>query len=824
MLTTLRQDLTVALRNFRRSPGFVLAAVLSLAIGIGANTAIFSVTNALLLRPLPFPDSARLVILWNRSPGLNIAQDWFSTAQYFDIKRNHSGFEQVGIAIGGNENLTGDGPPERIGIVRLSSNLLPMLGAKTALGRLFTPEEDSPGQPATALLTYGTWARRYGRNPDILGQTLRINGKPLAIVGVLAQDFSIQHEVLPTLGGPELAEIVVPLPLAAAAADDRDHEDYNVVARLKTGVSVQQAQAEMDALTARLREQHPEIYPPNGGLTFGIFLLLEQVVGDIRRPLLILNGAVAFVLLIACANVANLLLSRAVARQKEMAVRAALGASRWRIIRQLLTESIFLALCAGIVGVFLSFSAVDALHYLGSRSVPRLSSISVDARVLLFTLAVSVFAGVLFGLAPALRVSRLDLHDQLTDSARGTSGANALWGRGNHLRRFIVVAELALSLLLLVGAGLLIRSFARLQNVAPGFNPNDVLTFGLTLRGQNYTSKETALATYRQLWDRFEHIPSVSAAGGVTALPLSELWAWGPINVEGRVAPPGENFINADERVVAGHYFEAMQIPLVRGRLFDPTLDTLDKPSVILVDEFMANELWPGQDPIGKRIRNGGLHSTDPWMTVVGVVGRVKQYSLDTDGRIAFYLSHTQFPARELFIVLRSGAAPTSLAHSTRDAVHTVDPDLPVYQIRTMDERVSESLARRRFSMTLLAVFAAFSLALASIGIYGVMAYLVTQGTREIGIRMALGATQQKILAMVVGRGMALAGTGVALGLVAAFLLSRILESQLYGVTARDPLTFLAIPAVLLLVAFAAVAIPARRASRTDPMLSLRSE
>ncbi|HVM76238.1 MAG TPA: ABC transporter permease [Candidatus Saccharimonadales bacterium] len=824
MLTTLRQDLKIARRNFGRSPGFVAAAILSLAIGIGANTSIFSVTNALLLRPLPFPDSDRLVILWNRSPGLNITQDWFSTAQYFDIKRNHTGFEQVAIAIGGNENLTGDGPPARIGLVKLSSNLLPMLGARTVLGRLFTPDEDSPGQPATALLTYGTWARRYGRNPNILGQTLRVNGKALIVVGVLAQDFSIQHEVLPTLGGPDLAEIVVPLPLAAGAADDRDHEDYNIVARLKRGVSVQQAQAEMDTLTARLREQHPDVYPPNGGLTFGIFPLLEQVVGDVRRPLLILNGAVAFVLLIACANVASLLLSRAVARQKEMAVRAALGASRRRIIQQLLTESVLLAVSAAGVGVVLSFSAVSALHYLGTRSVPRLASISVDARVLFFTLFVSFFAGILFGLAPALRVSRLDLHDQLTDSARGMSGANAVWGSGNHLRRVIVVAELALSLMLLVGAGLLIRSFARLQDVAPGFNPHKVLTFGITLRGQNYTSKEIAFNTYRELWNRFEHIPGVSAAGGVTALPLSEHWSWGPINVEGRIPLAGENFINADERVVAGHYFEAMQIPLIHGRLFDPTIDRLDKPPVILVDEFMANELWPGQDPVGKRIRNGGLHSTDPWMTVIGVVGRVKQYTLDSDGRIAFYLSHTQFPVRELFTVLRSDGAPVSLANSTREAVRATDPDLPLYDIRTMDDRVSESLARRRFSMVLLVVFAAFSLILASIGIHGLMSYLVTRGTHEIGIRMALGATQQKILAMVVARGMALAVTGVAIGLFASFLLTRVLESQLYGVSATDPLTFIAIPSILLLVALAAVVIPAWRASRTDPMLCLRSE
>ena len=816
------EDAKYALRTFRRNPGFVLVAVLSLAIGIGTNTAIFSVTNALLLRPLPYPDAERLVILWNRSPGLNITQDWFSTAQYFDIKNGHTGFEQTGIAIGGNENLTGDGMPERIGVVRVSSNLLEMMGAKAAIGRLLTREEDAPGRPAAVLLTYGTWARRYGLNPNVLGRTLTLSGKPYMVAGVLAKNFSIPHEVLPTLGGPELAEIVAPLPLAAASATDRDHEDYNVVAKLRRGVTLQQAQAEMETITARLRQEHPEVYPPNGGLTFGIVPLAQQVVGDARRPLLILNGAVGFVLLIACANVANLLLSRAVARQKEMAIRAALGAGRRRIVQQLLTEATLLAMTAGALGVALSYASVKALHALGAKSVPRLGEIDVDGRVLLFTLLVSLLAGILFGLAPALRVSRLDLHDHLKEAGRG-SGAGAMWGRGNHLRRAIVVAELALSLVLLIAAGLLIRSFARLQSVAPGFNAKNVLTLGLTMRGQQYAKREAVQGTYRQLWERLEHLPGVTAAGGVTALPLSELWAWGPINVEGRVPPPGENFINADERIAGGNYFEAMQIPLRRGRFFNE-MDTPEKPLVVIVDEYMAEQLWPNDDPIGKRIRNGGLHSNDPWMTVVGVVGRVKQYALDTDGRIAFYLAHTQFPAREMSVVVRSGMAPAALASAVKEQIRALDPDLPVYAVGTMEARVAESLAQRRFAMVLLAAFAGFSLMLATVGIYGVMAYLVNQGTREIGIRMALGATQRGILRMVVQRGMMLALAGAGIGLAGAFALTRLMRGLLYGVTASDPATFVGIAALLLCVSLAASWIPARRAARVEPMISLRAD
>ncbi len=577
-------DLRHALRGLVTSPGFTAAALLSLAIGIGANSALFSVTSALLLRPLPYKNADRLVILWNRSPGLNIAEDWFSTAQYFDIKTGHSGFEQVAIAIGGNFNLTGDGDPERVGVVQVSSNLLPMVGARPALGRLFVAEEDAPGHPRAAVLGYGIWTRRFGNDPGVVGRSLTLNGQPYTIAGVLPQDFSLPREVLPTLGVAEDGEIFLSLPLPATAATDRTREDYNIVGTLKSGVTVPRAQAEMDALTARLRRDFPNEYPPNSGLTFSIVPLLEQVVGNVRRALLILVGSVGFVLLIACANVANLLLSRALAREKEIAVRAALGASRSRIVRQLLTESLLLSLLGGALGVALAYAAVRGIHVLQPPGLPRLRDIAIDARV---------------GLAPAFAAGRLNVYGTLKDAARG-SGAGALWGRGNRLRRLLVVSELALAVVLLVGAGLLIRSFARLQDVAPGFNPNGVLTVELTMNGRKYANGPAVVETYRQLWEKLDRLPGVTASGGVTALPLSGYFSWGPITIEGRALPPGERFVNADQRVVSGRYFEAMGIPLRSGRFFSEQ-DTTDHPRVVIIDEFMAAEMWPGQDPIGRR-------------------------------------------------------------------------------------------------------------------------------------------------------------------------------------------------------------------------------
>jgi predicted permease len=824
-MNTLLQDVHYACRAFLKTPGFTMAAVLSLAIGIGANTSVFSVIDALLLHALPYKDADRLVILWNRSPGLNIAQDWFSTAQYFDIKAEQRSFDDVAIAIGGVENVTGDGEPERIGVIHVSSNLLLMLGAKPERGRLFVGEEDRPGAAPTALLGYGTWKRRYGADPSAIGKQVTINGKSYQIVGVLPESFSLPREVLPTLNGAEDAEVLLPLPLGADAATARNREDYNIIAKLKPGATVKQAQTEMDAITARLRRDFPDLYPPNGGLTFGVVPLQEQVVGDVRRLVMILLGAVGCVLLIACANVANLLLSRALGRTKEIAIRAALGANRVRLVRQLLTESLLLAFCGAALGVLLSVAGNRVIHFLGAKQVPRLNEIAVNGEVLSFTFLLSVFSGVLFGLAPALRLAGRNVQETLQDATRRSSAASGPWGGGNNLRKLLVVFELALSVVLLVAAGLLVRSFARLQRVSPGFNPSNVLTLELKMSGRRYEGNSQAVQqTYRQMWERLERLPGVSASGGVSSLPLSQMYAWGPIVVEGRTPPAGEKFLNADQRIVGGSYFQAMQIPLVRGRFFNDE-DTSDKPRVAIVDDSMAQQIWPNQDPLGERIKPAGVDALNaPWLTVVGVVGRIKQDTLDSDSRIALYISHTQYPARSMNVVARSTVAPAALAPSVKAVIHELDPDLPLYNVRTMVQRVDDSLARRRFTMLLLGAFAGLALVLATIGIYGVIAYLVSQGTREIGIRLALGATRMNILNLIVRQGMSLVLAGVAFGLAGAYAFARMMESLLFGISSMDTVTFIAIPLLLSAVALAASYIPARRAAQIDPMISLRCE
>jgi len=820
------RDVRCAFRALAAAPAFTVAAVLSLAIGIGANTAIFSIVDGLLLRPLPYADAERLVILWNRSPGLNITEDWFSTAQYFDIKNSHHGFEQVAIAIGGNYNLTGEGDPERVGTIRVSSNLPTMLGQKAALGRLFVADEDRPGRTATAVLSYGTWARRFASDPGVLGRKIILNGMPYEIVGVMPRSFSLPREVMPTLDGAEQAEILLPLPLPADAAQNRDHEDYNILGKLKPGVSVQQAQVEMDAITTRLRKEFPEVYPPNGGLTFGIVPLLEQVVGNVRRALYLLLGAVGFVLLIACVNLANLQLSRAIARQKEIAVRTALGATRVRIVRQLLTESVLLAFAGGALGIAVAFLALRGVRLLGPQSVPRVSDVGIGLAALAFTFLICVLSAILFGLAPALRVSRPDMQIALQGTSRTSSGVSAIWGRGNSFRRWLVIGEIALCAMLLIGAGLLIRSFARVRDVNPGFNPRNVLTLELTMTGERYKDKTAVLAAYRELWQRLENLPGVSSAGAVTSLPLSQMFAWGPITVEGRVPPPGEKFINADVRMVSGHYFQAMEITLREGRLFNDE-DVASKPRVALVDDSMAQQLWPNQDPVGKRLHIGGINDKDsPWITVVGVVGRVKQYTLDSDSdsRIAYYLPQTQYVTRAMNVVMRSSSDPVALAGAVKQQIHELNPDLPLYNISAMQERFDNSLARRRFTMLVLGTFSAISLGLAVIGIYGLIAYLVGQGSREVGIRLALGATRANIMTLIVRGGMTLACWGVGIGMGGALVVGRLMRSLLFGVGAADAATFIAVPALLTSIAFFASWIPARRASRIDLSTSLRCE
>jgi predicted permease len=824
VLSTLYGDVRFALRGLAKHRTFTATAVLSLSLGIGVNTGIFTVLRALLLQPLPYAHADRLVILWNTSPGLNITQDWFSTAQYFDIKDSATAFDEVAVAIGANYNLAGDGvEPERIGCIRTSSNLLPLLGGGLVAGRLFERDDDVPGRAGTAILSHGTWTRRYGGDPAVIGRTIRLNDQPYQIVGVLKAGFAVPRDVMPTLGVAEAGEIFLPLPLSPAARTTRTAEDYNIIARLKPGVSVDAASKEMDVLTARLRTDFPDVYPPNGGLTFDVVPLLDQVVGSVRRPLWILLGAVGFVLLIACANVANLMLARALARQNEFAVRIALGASRGRIAVQLLAESVALAALGACGGLLLAAAAVGGLRSLQPANVPRLPDIAIDGAVLAFTIGVSLVTAILFGLAPALGAGRLGASGALNASARGSTAAGGFGAKRLNYRFALVVGELSLSLVLLVGAGLLIRSFAKLQNVAPGFDRRGVLSFELMMAGRRYTDPQAVRNAYQRLWTELDRLPGVVASGGVTSLPLSGFFAWGPITIEGRTPPAGEKFINADQRVVSGRYFEAMGIPLERGRLFDAG-DTADKPRVAIVDARMAEEFWPGGDPIGKRIRNGDIRSTAPWITIVGVVGRVKQYALDSDSRIAFYVPQSQGTGRSLYVVVKSRADPAALTQAAAQAVRAIDPDLPVYHVQTVDAIVQRSMSVQQFATLLLTLFAATALVLALIGISGVMSYLVSRSARDLGIRMALGATHRMIVTWVLRHAVVVTLAGIALGLGVAALLARVMRGLVFGVEPTDAATFVAVTLLLVSAALVASYLPARRATRIDPLTSLRAE
>ena len=815
-------DLRDACRGFARHPGFAAAAILSLAVGVGANTAIFSVVSALLLRPLPYPQSARLVILWNRSPGVGIAQDWFSTAQYLDIRGAATSLEDVAIVYGANETIAGDGEPERISTLRVSSNLLPMLGARPVLGRLFTPEEDRQIPAATAVLGYATWMRRYGGDPAIVGRRIEMNGRTFQIIGVLPESFSLPHEVVPTLGNALDADLVIPQPLPPNAAQSRNREDFNVVGRLKPGRTVADLQREMDALTARLRHDFPDLYPPNGNLTFAAVPLREQVVGTARGSVSLLAAAVACVLLIACANVANLLLSRGIARQRELAVRTALGADTRRVVRQLLTESVMLALAGGVAGVLLAAWAIQLIHLLGTRSVPRLHDVRIDGLVLLYSGAISLLSALVFGLVPAIRAARVDVQAHLKDG-HGAAAGLAPWGRRQRMRKALVVVELMLSVILLIGAGLLIRSFANVQHVPPGFNPEGVITLEVTLPPPKYADVERVLEGYRELWTRLARVPGATAVGGVTSVPMSDMLSWGPISVEGRVAPATERFINVDERAIAADYFGVMQIPLLAGRGFTDA-DTRTSPRVAIVDDRMARTLWPGGDAVGRRIRLGGIDASPnaPWIAVVGVAGAIKQDALDAESRMALYFPQSQLTPRGIVAVLRTTGDPTALAPAIRREIRAMNGNIPIYNMKPMTDRINESLARRRFATTLLAIFAVLAAALAAIGIYGVIAFLVEQGSREVGIRIALGATPRGVALLVVGHGLLLAAAGIAGGLAGAFLLTRSMRALLFGVGSADAVTYGAVIALVLVTTLAASYVPARRAARLDPVQVLR--
>jgi putative ABC transport system permease protein len=818
---TLWQDVRYGVRMLTKRPGFTLVAVFTLALGIGANSAIFSIVNGLLLRPLPYSDAERLVIIWTHSPGANVAQDWPSPGQFMAVKSQNSVFEEIAIAQGTSVNMTGRAEPERIGVIRTSSNLFTLLGAKPLLGRTLLPQEDSPGQQPSVILSYGLWQRRFGADPAVLGQSVTLNGKPYQIVGVMPSDFLLNKEVMPTVGGVEQAEMLLPLPLSEKELSVQGDENYNLLARLKPGATVQQAQAQLNSAVRQLEQQFPDYYPPSRAFSMSARPLLEQVVGDVRTALLILLGAVGCVLLIACANVANLLLAWATAREKEIAIRTAIGAARWRIVRQLLTESVLLAVLGGIVGLLIATWTLDGIRWLNPGNIPRLQNVRMDARVLVFTCTVVMLTGILFGLAPALRGSHVRLNETLKE------GGRSLINSGHQrLRNLLVVAEIALSLVLLIGAGLLVRSFMRVQQVEPGFTTDNVLSLRLSIAGTSYAEEPRRSLFFPQLWERLGRLPGVESVGGVSAIPLSGGIGWGSVTIEGYdPSVTGQSVIQSDIRVASAGYFETMKIPLKGGRFFT-NQDTKESMKVVVVDENMARKYWPGQDPVGRRLKFGSADDDNdtPWLTVVGVAGNVKHYALDTESRVALYLPQLQSGGGGMYVVARTSTDPAGLASTITREIRAMDSNIAIYDVKTMDERLSESLARRRFAMFALGLFALVALLLAVIGIYGVISYSVAQRTREIGIRVALGAQTLDVLKLVIGQGMLLAAIGVSIGLVGAVAVTRVMSSLLFGVSTTDPVTFAAIALLLSAVAFAACYIPARRAAKVDPMEALRYE
>src|SRR5438874_1439714 len=740
---TLFQDLRFALRTLRKNMMLTVVMVASLAIGIGANSAIFSVVDALLLRPLPYPQPDRLAAVWLHSPAIGILRDWPSPGEYIDVQNENHSFEEMALAQSRTFILTGREQPERVFGLRTQSSLLEMLGAKPLLGRLLLPEEDKPGKPDVAILSERVWKRLFNADPGILGRTIVLNDNPFIVAGVLQRGFMLNAEVMPSETPMDKMDVFAPLPLGADAVKRRGDENYNIMVRLNPGVSVKQAQADIDVIASRIREKDKR------DASFGMHVigLQEQVVGDVRRALLVLLGSVGLVLLIACANVANLLLTRAAGREKELAVRTALGADWRQLARQLLTESVLMALFGGAVALLVAQLSLGVVRTMNPGNIPRLEDIAVNGAVLMFTLGVSLTTGIVFGVAPLWRALKVDVNSSLKAGGRSGQGEGGLHLRRHSLRGLLVVSELTLSLMLLIGAGLLIRSFVRLQSVPPGFNTHHVVTMEVAAAGREYQNDKNhkpIINFYKEVETRVSHLPGVVAEGVVSALPLTGEVGWGGIDVEGYAPPPGQE-LQADIRVAGTGYFRTMEIPLRKGRFFNED-DTADKPQVVIIDEKFAQRFWPDGDPIGKHL---WFDPKKP-ITIVGVVGVVKQYGLETEGKIATYFPHQQMPGQRMFLAVRTSSEAAALASAVVSEIHAVDPDVVVYGIRTMQERMHDSLARQRFSSTMLGAFAVFALLLAAVGLYGVMSHLVTQSTRDIGVLVALGARPGNIIRLVV--------------------------------------------------------------------------
>ena len=800
------QDLRYGARMLRKNPGFTAVAVLTLALGIGANTAMFSVINAVLLRPLPYTNPQQLLVLQELSPSVGVHSP--SYPDFLDWRKQSKTMPQMAALNNRSFNLSGVAQPENINGYAVSPNCLSLFGVRPILGRDFLPSEETPGTAPVAILSYALWQSHFGADPNISGKNLTLDGQTFAIVGVLP----------PNIRFLDQTDLLAPIGVWAGEMMNRgDRGDMAGIGRLAPGASVAQARAEMDTIAANLRKE----YPINAGISVSVTPLRVELAGDARPAILVLFGAVVFVLLIACVNVANLFLARSAARAREIAVRQACGASSQRLVRQMLTESFVLAVFGGGLGIAAGALGIQGLRRLVPTNILQGAVITMDRGVLLFSAAMVVLVAVAFGLAPAWQASQPRVHETLKEGGRSsTSGAQQ-----NRLRSALVIAETALALVLLVGAGLMMKSMYRLLQVNPGFRPERVLTMEIDLRTAQYSKPEASLAFWHQVLDRVRVLPGVEAAALGTVVPLTGDHSRADVTIEGMATPEPGKYPHPDYHSVSAGYLDALTIPLLRGRNF-AAADTKTAPPVALVNYTMARRFWPNSDAIGKRLRFGHPEWKDdfPWITVVGVVGDTKLYGLSNPSRLELYLPYEQSPTTEMSLVLRSSVNPASLTSAVREAVLAIDKDQPVADVNTMTQLVNNSVATPRITLVLLGLFSALALVLAAIGTYGVIAYSVQQRTHELGIRLALGAQRRDVMRLVLAHGMKLAGIGIAIGVAAAFGLTRLMASLLFGTGASDPIAFSAASIVLLLVAVAACCIPARRAMRLDPMVALRYE
>jgi putative ABC transport system permease protein len=821
-MQTLLKDIRYGARMLLKTPGVTAIVILALALGIGANTAIFSVVNAVLLRPLPYPESDRLLFLNEKSPVLDEMS--ISYPNFTDWRNQNHVFENIGVYNRNSYTLTGMGDPERILTAQVSADLFAALRVNAGWGRVFNNDEDKPGGTPVVVLSYPLWQRRFGGQTSILNQSLTLNGRSYTVIGVMPQGF--QH--------PNRVEMWVPVGQLSGDPNWQErgnHPGLYGIARLKPGATIEQAQADMDTIAANLEKQYPE---SNTATRVRIRPFLEIFVSDVRGTLWVLFGAVGFVLLIACANIANLLLARASSRQKEMAIRSAMGAGRWRLLRQLLTESLLLSLVGAVVGLGIAQLGIKLILYVSPNAIPRSREITLDWAVLAFTFGVAFVTGILFGLVPALNASQVDVQETLKETGRGTS-------RRQWLRSSLVVVEVATTMVLLIGAGLMIRSFYRLQQVNPGFSYEHLTSFSVTLPQQKYSSEDQRAEFYRRVLENINSVPGVEVAAAASGLPLGNNGNQTSFYIEGQPLPPREQTPLMETVAVTPDYFKAMNIPVLRGRVFTDQdnrtfFANVDKSkmnegerlmrgaNVLVIDEEFAKRYWPNEDPIGRQVRLG-REATDPRMTVIGVVGRVRMEGLTEDSnRVQAYWASAQLPYSGMTFLMKAAGDPNQLINSARQQIKNVDPDLPIYNVRTMNEIRSDSIAPERLNLTLMSIFAGIALVLAVVGIYGVMSYSVTQRTHEIGIRMAIGAQPGDVFRMVLGQGMKLTLIGVGVGLVGAFALTRLMTSMLFGVEATDKATFASIAVLITLVAFLACYLPGRRATKVEPVISLRYE